>query len=81
MAKSKLEKTREKPGGSNAGKYKNVKVFCGPAGGAPEGTYPVNTKRRAKSAIKLAHNAPDPQGIINCVYGHYPSLKAKRENK
>ncbi|MBC8437204.1 hypothetical protein H8D85_02655 [bacterium] len=30
---------------------------------------------------KLAHNAPNPQGIINCVYGHYPSLKAQRENK
>tara|TARA_R100000963_G_C4636413_1_gene100463 strand:- start:907 stop:1164 length:258 start_codon:yes stop_codon:yes gene_type:complete len=81
MKKDKLTKTREKPGGSNVGKYPGVKVFCGPAGGAPKGTYPVNTKKRGKAAIKLAHNAPNPQGIINCVYGHYPSLKAQRESK
>ena len=78
---SKLSKDRKKPGGSNVGKYPNVKVFCGPAGGAPKGSYPVNTLARGKSAIKLAHNAPDPQGIINCVYGHYPKLKAQRKNK
>ena len=76
-----MAKIREKPGGSNAGEYSNVKVFCGPAGGAPKGTYPVDTIKRGKSAIKLAHNAPNPQGIISCVYGHYPSLKAQRENR
>jgi hypothetical protein len=81
MAKKNLTETREKAGGSNAGKYPGVKVFCGPAGGAPKGTYPVNTLKRAKSAIKLAHNAPNPKGIINCVYGHYPKLKAQRESK
>ena len=78
---SKLSKERKKPGGSNVGEYPNVKVFCGPAGGAPKGSYPVNTLARGKSAIKLAHNAPNPQGIINCVYGHYPKLKAQRKNK
>ncbi len=76
----KQRKDQSKPGGSNAGEYPGVKVFCGPAGGAPEGTYPVNSLKRAKSAIKLAHNAPKPKGIINCVYGHYPSLKAQRES-
>ena len=76
------KKARKKPGGSNVGKYKKVKSsdFCGPAGGAPSGSFPVNTLSRAKSALKLAHNAPNPQGIINCVYGHYPKLKAQREN-
>jgi len=49
--------------------------FCGPAGGAPAGSYPVNTLSRAKSALKLAHNAPNPQGIKNCVYRKYPELK------
>jgi len=74
-----LEKMRQKPGGSNAGEYKNVSKgdFCGPAGGAPKGTYPVNTLKRGKSAIKLAHNAPNPEGIKACVYKKYPQLKKK----
>ena len=65
-----LTEVREEPGSSNAGKYPNVKKgdFCGPAGGAAKGTYPVNTLARAKSALKLAHNAPNPQGIKNCVH-------------
>ena len=76
---SKLEKTRQRPGGSNAGEYKNVSKgdFCGPSGGAPKGTYPVNTLKRGKSAIKLAHNAPNPEGIKSCVYRKYPQLKPK----
>ena len=49
MAKKEtLTEKREKPGSSNAGKYPNVKSFCGPAGGAEEGTYPVNSLKRAK---------------------------------
>lgn len=76
---TKLEKTRSKPGGSNVGEYKNVSKgdFCGPAGGSPEGSFPVNSLKRAKSAIKLAHNAPDPEGVKECVYRKYPSLKPK----
>ena len=61
---------RKKPGGSNVGDYPNVSKddFCGPAGGAPEGSYPVNSERRARAALAYAHNAPDPEGIKNCVY-------------
>jgi len=74
-----LEKMRQKPGGSNVGKYKNVSKgdFCGPAGGSPEGSFPVNSTKRAKSAIKLAHNAPNPEGIIKCVENKFPGLKKK----
>ena len=73
--KKTLTEIREEPGSSNAGKYKGVKSFCGPAGGAAQGTYPVNTLERGKSALKLAHNAPNPDGIKDCVYNKYPQLK------
>jgi hypothetical protein len=71
------KKARNKPGGSNVGEYNRVKDsdFCGPAGGAPKGSFPVNTLARARSAIKLAHNAPNPSGIRSCVYKKWPTLK------
>ena len=77
----KERKAREKPGGSNVGDYPNVSKgdFCGPAGGAPEGSYPVNTPKRAKSALKLAHNAPNPEGIRACVLKKYPHLEKKSD--
>lgn len=70
---------RKKPGGSNVGKYKSVakKDFAGPSGGAPAGSYPINSRKRAKSALKLAHNAPNPAGIKKKVYKEYPGLKPK----
>ena len=72
-------KNDEKPGGSNAGKYDSSEgPFCAPAGGAPKGTYPVGTEKRGKSAIKLAHNAPNPMGIKKCVYRKWPNLKPKK---
>lgn len=72
---------RKKPGGSNVGKYKGVKSFAGPAGGAPKGSYPINSEKRAKSALKLAHNAPNPSGIKSAVYRKYPSLKKSKGAK
>lgn len=74
------QKARTKPGGSNVGDYDKVSKgdFCGPAGGAPEGSYPVNTVKRAKSALKLAHNAPNPEGIKKCVLRKYPHLDRKK---
>lgn len=79
-------KMKKKPGGSNVGKYKNVKKgdFAGTAGGAPKGSYPVNTLKRAKAALAYAHNAPNPEGIKAKVYKKYPALKKrklKREGK
>ena len=70
---------RKKPGGSNVGKYTNVAKsdFAGTAGGAPAGSYPINTKKRAKSALKLAHNAPNTSGIKAKVKKMYPSLAKK----
>ena len=64
---------RKKAGGSNAGKYKSG-PFCGPAGGAPAGTYPVNTMKRARAALAYARNAPNPSGVKACVHRHYPGI-------
>ena len=75
-------KLKKKPGGSNVGKYKNVSKgsFAGPSGGSPPGSFPINTKKRAESALKLAHNAPNPAGIRAAVHRKYPSLgKAKKK--
>lgn len=60
---------KRRPGGSNVGKYKNVpqKEMAGTAGGAPKGSYPINTEKRAKAALSYAHNAPDPSGIKSKV--------------
>ncbi len=68
-----ITEIREEPGKSNAGKYPNVSKndFAG-----PDETYPINTLERAKSALKLAHNASDPSGIKAAVYEKYPELKS-----
>ena len=74
-AKKKQAAARKRKGGSNVGKYKGVKSFAGPSGGAPAGSYPINSRARARSALKLAHNAPRPAGIKAAVYRKYPDLK------
>ncbi|RLA63212.1 MAG: hypothetical protein DRQ88_12735 [Epsilonproteobacteria bacterium] len=61
------KKPQEKKGGSNVGKYEGVKSFCGPAGGAPKGSYPVNTCGRVAAAKSYAKNAPNPAGIRSCA--------------
>ncbi len=71
---------RKKPGGSNVGKYKKG-PFCGPSGGAPKGTYPVNTRKRAIAAIAYARHAPNPSGIKSCVCRHWPGLAACKSKK
>ncbi|KKN33430.1 hypothetical protein LCGC14_0803970 [marine sediment metagenome] len=84
----KIPKGREstlkmKPGGSNVGKYKGVakKSFCGPSGGAPKGSYPVNSKKRARAALSYAHNAPKPSGIKACVKRKWPSVGKPKKKK
>jgi len=61
-----------KAGMSNSGSYPRVKSFAG-----PKGTYPINTLARAKSALRLAHNASNPASIKRKVYAKYPQLKKK----
>lgn len=76
VSKEEEKKMHERPGGSNVGQYKNVSKedFAGTSGGAPKGSYPINTKKRAKAALAYAHNAPNPEGIKRAVYEKYPSL-------
>jgi len=75
-----LADDKKKPGGSNVGKYKKG-PFCGPAGGAPKGSYPVDTKKRAIAAIAYARHAPNPAGIKKCVCRHWPSLPACKKKE
>lgn len=84
ISSKKVAEAHKKPGGSNVGKYKKVpsKDFAGTAGGAPQGSYPINTRKRAKAALAYAHNAPNPAGIKKAVHKKYPSLgKAKSQSK
>lgn len=80
MKKDNLTELREEPGKSNAYKYKSVAKgdFCG-----PDETYPVDSLKRAKSALALAHNAENPEAIKSCVYSKYPQLKkgSKMKNR
>lgn len=79
-SKKKVAEAHKKPGGSNVGKYSSVakKAFAGPSGGAPKGSYPINTEKRAKAALAYAHNAPNPSGIKAAVHRKYPSLGKKK---
>jgi len=80
VATAKVAKMRKKEGSSNAGEYKDVSrhEFAGASGGASKFSYPINSVARAKAALKLAHNAPNPEGIKNAVYKRYPELKPKK---
>jgi len=73
-----IKKARQKPGGSNAGKYRGVpsNEFAGPAGGAPAGTFPIDTAKHARAAIALAHNAPNPAAIKNKARRKLQRIKA-----
>lgn len=77
VARGKESQMQKKPGGSNVGKYKSVKKgsFCGPSGGAPSGSFPVNSKKRARAALAYARNAPNPSGVKACVYKKFPEFK------
>lgn len=71
----KLSKIRQKPGESNAFKYKNVKKgdFAG-----PNETFPINSLARARNALARAHYAENPSAIKRKVYAKYPELKERK---
>ncbi len=73
-----ISKIREKPGESNAGKYKGVKSsnFAG-----PDKTYPINSLKRAKAALSYAHNSPKASSIKEKVYNKYPALEERHKER
>jgi hypothetical protein len=77
------EKMREKPGSSNAGKYKNVspKKFAGKSGGANKFSFPIDDIAHARAALSRAHFAPSPEGIRRAVYKRFPMLKKHKEKR
>ena len=68
-----MSQIRKRPGMSNAGKYTDVKDFAG-----PNGTYPINTIERGRSALQLSYHSENPEAIKRNVYAKYPSLKQAR---
>jgi hypothetical protein len=64
----KISYIRRRKGSASAGRYrKSAGPFCGPAGGAAKGTYPVGTIKRVRNALSRAHYAPRPAGIKKCA--------------
>lgn len=75
VSKSTASKMKKEPGGSNVGKYKDVKQ----SDMALKGHYPINTEKRARAALSYAHNAnPAEQATIKRkVKAKYPSIQVK----
>lgn len=83
LSAAKEHKLKAKPGGSNTGKYKNIKSadFAGKSGGTSPYSFPINTLARARNALARAHFAPNPEGIRAAVYRKYPQLKMRHEER
>lgn len=62
----------KKPGGSNVKKYD---AKDGPFAGTQPNTYPIKTMDDAKSALKLAHNDPNPGKVRARVFARFPELR------
>lgn len=75
MDEYKVKKIRNEPGGSNIGEYPNTKHFAG----SKPGTYPIDTIKEGKSALKLAHNDSCPACVKEKVYKRFPSLKPSKK--
>ena len=67
------------PGSASSGREG---PFCGPAGGAAAGTFPVKDFEHIRNALSRARNAPNPEGVRTCacaraqslgLKGHFPS--------
>ena len=75
-----VTEARKRPGGSNVGRYETSETI-GPAGGAPKGSYPIDTRERAHAALAYARHAPNPAGIKSAVCRKYPDFPSCKEQK
>jgi len=82
-----ISDVRTHPGSASAGRYSpNEGPFCGPAGGAAAGTFPVKDFEHIRNALSRARTAPNPEGVRTCacaraqalgLKGHFPSCTMK----
>jgi hypothetical protein len=78
-----ISDVRSYPGSASAGRYTAKEgPFCGPAGGAAVGTFPVKDFEHIRNALSRARTAPTPEGVRKCacaraqslgLKGHFPS--------
>jgi len=83
VSREKESELKKKPGSSNSGEYEDVSPtnFSGTAGGASPYSFPIDTLKRARSALARAHFASDPEGIERSVYRKWPELNPKNKKK
>lgn len=61
-------------------RYKDVSPinFAGPMGGASPYSFKVDTIKRARTALALAHFAPNEEGIRRAILKRWPELDKKK---
>ena len=74
MSLGSIAAARKRPGSSNAYRYNKDNIFAGRSGGANPKSFPLTKggsktldPQRVRSAIKLAHNAPNPTALKKFV--------------
>lgn len=72
LSEKKEDAIERKPGGSNV---KNHTASDGPFAGTEPNTFPIRTMENARSALKLAHNDPNPGKVRARVFARFPELR------
>lgn len=72
-----LSKIRKRSGSSNAGKYKRVKLSDFAGGKENPYSFPINTRKRAKSSLGYARFAKNPNQVRRKACNKYPGLCSK----
>lgn len=81
VPRGRLSAFRKRSGGSNAGKYPDVKPSDFAGGKENPYSFPINTRKRAKAALAYARNAKSPNTVRRKVCKKYPGLCSKKTLK